>query len=392
MLCWGGSIFRVRLEDGALEEVLVGRNPRYAGGFLFFVGQDDDLQAVPYDPRSGQLRGAPLQVAGGLYLGNAYDVSDAGVLVYQLRGESSMPPGLVRLSADGTESVLDLDLPAGAPLQMVTLSPDRATVAYSTGEETWVQDLRGGPPRRLGRSGDATLNPRWSPDGGYVYFLVAEREMTESGALFRQRADLSRPPELVLRTERGIYDFALGSGVDTLALMFEMGMEDGDLGWVDLSAGSDPFLFTDLGRGDEHSPALSPDGRWLAFQTNDSGAMEVYVVDFPAARTRIQVSVDGGHGPLWGPGGSELYYRDRDEVVWSVRVATDPTFESVERTALFSARRFGSTLTTMFRTPYSVGPEPGTLLFADPGRVEPGEVIVVLNVFEELAARVRGRS
>ena len=384
----------MRVEDGTFEEVLVGRNPRYAGGFLFFVGQDDDLQAVPYDPRSGQVRGAPVRIAEGLYsVSDAYDVSEAGVLVYQLRGESSVPPGLVQLARDGTESVLDLDLPAGAALQMVTLSPDRVTVAYSTGEETWVQDLRGGPAHRLGRSGDVTLNPRWSPDGAYVYFVVAERGLTEAGALFRQRADLSRPPELVLRTGRSIYDFALGSGVDTLALMFEMGNEPGDLGWVDLTAGSAPVQLTDTERTDEHAPALSPDGRWLAFQGNDdSGATEVYVVDFPAARTRIQVSVDGGHGPMWGPDGTELFYRDREEVVWSVRVATDPTFEAFERTALFSVRRFGAGLTERFRTPYSVGPEPGTLLFADRGRVEPGGVIVVLNVFEELAARVRGGS
>ena len=85
-----------------------------------------------------------------------------------------------------------------------------------------------------------------------------------------------------------------------------------------------PFLRT---RFDEETPAFSPDGRFVAYGTNETNRWEVFVRPFPAGGPKTQVSLDGGEAPAWSPDGRQIYYRD-DEGAWIVDVQTSPTFRA----------------------------------------------------------------
>ena len=164
---------------------------------------------------------------------------------------------------------------------------------------------------------------------------------------------------------------------------------EGDLAVANLASDGAPNLFANAGTGDEHSPEFSPNGRWLAYQTDDTGVNEVFVIDFPDG-DRQQVSADGGHSPLWSPSGDELFYVDAADQLWSIEVSSDSLFRALSRTQLFSVARYsdGGSLMWRFRTTYTVEPDAEGLLFADPFRPTAGTMFVKLNIFEWLRERM----
>jgi serine/threonine-protein kinase len=377
-----GTVGRLDLETGAFEPILQGWDGRYADGFLFFI-QGETLMATSYDPRASRA-GEPMVVAEGVGIGR-FDVSDSGVLVYQTSGPPTAP-GLEIRSTKGERTRLDEALPADVRPVQVRISPDGTAMAYDDGEKIWLQPRSGGAPQRLGRADEEVFNPRWGPDSRYVYFLPSGSR--DSGVLYRQRADLTRPPEAVLETPRRIYDLALHPDGRTVALVFENAVEDGDLGVADLETGEWSYL-EGAGEGDEHAPTLSPDGRWLAYQTNDEGAYEIYVRPFPGPGSREQASVDGGHSPLWGRSGDELFYLDQFDQLVSLRMETDSVLDIRARSTLFNARSNIPILIWRYRTAYSEDGR-GGFIFPDAGAPTPGEMVVVLNVGEELRGRAQG--
>ena len=134
-------------------------------------------------------------------------------------------------------------------------------------------------------------------------------------------------------------------------------------------------------RFDETSPALSPNGRWLAYVSNESGREEVYVQAFPGPGQRAQVSNQGGIEPAWSPVGNELFYRDGSHLV-AVPVSTDPVLRPGVPLPLFEDR-FASSGGD--RTNYDVDRDGQRFLMVSLGNVkEPTELHLVLNWFEEL--------
>ena len=121
----------------------------------------------------------------------------------------------------------------------------------------------------------------------------------------------------------------------------------------------------------------------------DRPVNEVFVIDFPDG-DREQVSVDGGHSPLWSPSGDELFYVDAADQLWSIEVSSDSLFRALSRTQLFSVARYsdGGSLMWRFRTTYTVEPDAEGLLFADPFRPTAGTMFVKLNIFEWLRERM----
>ncbi len=113
------------------------------------------------------------------------------------------------------------------------------------------------------------------------------------------------------------------------------------------------------------------------------------MIDFPDG-DREQVSVDGGHSPLWSPSGDELFYVDAADQLWSIEVSSDSLFRALSRTQLFSVARYsdGGSLMWNFRTTYTVEPDAEGLLFADPFRPAPDAMFLKLNIFEWLRERM----
>ena len=134
-------------------------------------------------------------------------------------------------------------------------------------------------------------------------------------------------------------------------------------------------------------PALSPDGRWLAYTSNETGRHEVYVVPFPdAASARLAVSVDGGTEPVWARSGEELFYRNGLGDMVVVPVETEPTFSAGTPSVLFSATGYRSNASGQ---EYDVSLDGERfIMIRQAGAVDAAKLILVQNFFEELKARV----
>ena len=142
-----------------------------------------------------------------------------------------------------------------------------------------------------------------------------------------------------------------------------------------------PFLEAPF---DERAPRFSPDGRWLAYQSNASGRMEIYVQPFPGPGQRELLSSDGGTEPMWSPDGRELFYRQLDQMM-VVPIENEPTFHAGKAQPLFDAGRFES---GFGNTNYDVSPDGQRFLMIErEGDSGPARLHLVLNWAEELKRR-----
>jgi hypothetical protein len=149
---------------------------------------------------------------------------------------------------------------------------------------------------------------------------------------------------------------------------------------VDTPAALRPFVATDA---DEFSPAVSPDGRWLAYVSNASGRDEVYVRAMPDDGARVQVSTDGAFEPLWSPTGRELFYRAGGKLV-AARITWRGGAASVTREALFDDVYAN---TSTLHASYGVMPDGEHFVFVQPFGAQP-KTIVVVHWFEEVRRRM----
>ena len=313
-------------------------------GHLVIVTSGGRLLAAPFDLSSLELTGDPVALAEGVgFSTNGVDfaVSDEGTLVYrETSGDGVGSLSLVRTSREGTDTDLDPDW--DATFSSVAVSPSGDRVAASTvgaeGEHIWIKELGGGPPaKRTFATGSNNQRPEWTPDGRHVIYYSNRGGGFD---LWRVRADGSAPPELLLDLERDVVAAEVSPdgqwllyrtnalqapGADILARRFtaDGGLEDDDV----------PLLTTPSA---ERSPTFSPDGRWLAYVSDESGRDEIYVRPFPDVQTaRFQVSVEGGNEPLWSRGGGEIFYRRMDGQLVAAEIRTEPTFVVGQRRPLF---------------------------------------------------------
>ena len=145
-----------------------------------------------------------------------------------------------------------------------------------------------------------------------------------------------------------------------------------------------PFLRTQF---NESAPRFSPDGRWLAYISDESGRVEIYVQPYPGPGSKWQISTEGGTEPVWNPNGRELFYRSGDKMM-AVEIATQPGFSAGKPKVLFE----GQYVPTPSTFPnYDVSPDGQRFLMFKPSEQEqaaPTQINVVLNWFEELKQKV----
>jgi len=135
----------------------------------------------------------------------------------------------------------------------------------------------------------------------------------------------------------------------------------------------------------EAAPALSPDGRWLAYSSNETGDFEIYVVPFPNTHAaKWAISTAGGMEPVWSHRGNELFYRDSSENLIAAELTTKPTFSVGRTTRLFPAGKFGA---SRYGSRYAVTSDGTRFLMARPLETSaPDKLVVVENWFEEVRA------
>ena len=385
------------------QKILVrgGSSPRYSpSGHLLYAVQGN-LWAVRFDLNRLETVGDSVPVQEGVLSKPAgvanFSVSENGSLVY-LSGTAGTQQGRSVVWVDPSGQEEPLGLPE-RDYDTLSLSADGTRAAFglvdgSGNSDIWVSELSRGTLTRLTTDDAWDGNPLWSPDGRRVVFRSDRNGQPE---LFWQAADGSGPAESLMTIDESVIDlYPYGWSPDGSILLVQAGFPDTrlDVGMVSTEAPGtwEPLIQTAAA---EWSPAISPDGRWLAYSSAETGRNEIYVQRFPELEGRRQISVAGGFDPYWSADGREIFYAGGGPPETVMRVTLDvddddpPSLLVGTPERLFDWQyfiRFGG------RRHYDVSSDGRFLMIArarsSDGEAEGTEINVVLNWHQELLERV----
>jgi len=374
----------LKLSDGSLIDLeLPGTNPRYVStGHILFGRADGSVYAAAFDRRRLRVAGPAIPLVEGVIVksGGATEiaVSGNGTMMY-LSGTAERR--VVWVDRRGAETAALKDLreyafprvsPDGKRIAVVIGATGRAL----TGGDVWIFDTQSGALTRLTQTGGD--RPDWTADGRSVLSV-----RSDSGSVVTQPWDASGTPVQYLsipnkdvfeistpRQKRGYLAVRVGTG----------GISDIWIAPVDSPQTARPFLAT---TATEIMPSVSPDGRWLAYLSNESGRMEVYVRPMPGPGARVQISTDGGSEPMWSPTGQEVFYRAGGKLM-AAHIAWRGDAATVTRSALFDD---SYTSGGLGHAGYSVAPDGNHFVFMKSAAGD-SKAIVTLNWFEEVQQRM----
>ncbi len=364
-------------------------------GHLVFGALDGRVLAAPFDTRSLELTGPVVPLIEGVTIRNqdvAFSIADNGNLLYWRGPVSSAAAEFVWVTREGRMTPIDpgWSFSPGGGNYHFRLSPDGTRLAYrdrggADDGEIWVKELDEGPLSRLTFDAASEASPEWSADGRTILFN-STRTAPGDRTIWSRRADGTGEPQLLLDPERTMTDFAVSP--DGEWVVFRTGdppSRDLMLLPMDGSAPATPLLAsTDF---DEVGPAFSPDGRWLAYASNETGTYQIYVRPFPDVDDgRWQVSSSGGAGPRWSPAGDEIVFGSVAGEMISARIDTSSGFRVLETEALFP--RLQTLAEGVTNGWFDIAPDGQRFLMARPltiggSSVEP-ELILIQNFFAEL--------
>jgi serine/threonine-protein kinase len=374
-----------------------GANASYQSTGHIVFGEDRTLLAVPFNLDSLELTGPEVPLMSILGEGA---ISDNGTLVFQSGVERT--GRLVLVDREGNIERLDgfdSALPKGSRPMMLRWSPDgsRIAAAIFDGKEgrgrMWVYDLARGTPVPLTFSGAFSNAPVWTPDGTQLAFTAMFED--RGWRVYRRPVDGSGSPEqFVEDDESDLRDLPADWTSDGTSLVFYRVKDNsGDI-WIqpsDPGATPRPLIVTPA---NEVRPRVSPDGQWIAYESDESGRSEIWVSPFsPSADAAIarktRVSVDGGEMATWSPDGRELFFHDASGRILGAEIKSAtarglPAFDVprvvLDRPALDLSG------------PYDVSPLDGrfvTSFLNEEDEGAPNQIFVVLNWHTELLERMR---
>jgi serine/threonine-protein kinase len=357
-----------------------------SGHLLYAVGEA--IRAVPFDLERLEVTGTAIPVVDGVAMNltdgaAAFDVSDNGTLAYLPVGSYITERDLVLVDRHGRETRA---LPTADRYDHPRLSPDGGRIAVdirsanAAGDIWMFQVGRPGGIRVTSESG-RDFGAEWTPDGEELIYS-SERPYFD---LYRRASDASSPPGPLVTG--GFDHYGGGVSADGRLFAYTLSTPNGSQLWtVPLQGRQPPLRYLSNGFNLAH-PVLSPDGRWMAYDSDESGRIEVYVQSYPdPIRKRWKVSPSYGSEPQWTRGGRELVYRSGDSVL---AVSMD----------LENGR--SGTPAVLFAGPYPDNPgytrprsydvsrdgERFLMMKLPTGLPEP-RVMVVVNWFDELLAKV----
>jgi len=364
------------------------------GGHVVYA-REGTLYAAPLDHDRLELAGTPAPVLEGVKFdtrngGAQYAFSESGTLIYRAGGSIEVDSSLALFDRDGNESpVIEEVRNYGTP----RFSPDGRKLAISIfdpdGAESdiWVHDLDRDTLTRLTFGERKDNHPVWSPDGTTVAFASYREGVMPN--LYLKSADGSGEARRLSTAEEPQWPLAFTP--DGKYLIYNVWNSEtlGDLVVMPLESDepAKPFLDTPFW---EVSADLSPDGRWLAYNSNESGRSEVYVRPFPKAAGKWLISTDGGRFPKWSPDGKELFYIDGQRLM-GVPVESRENSFVAGKPQQIASKKFGGPPAAR---PYDISPD-GTRFVvvkneSAEGVVDQNHLTFVFNWFDEVSRMVSG--
>jgi len=373
--------YRILIEKGS--------HARYApSGHLIFA-RSGGLLAMPFDLDRLEVTGSPTPVLDGVLMSAAtgvahFDLSSSGSRAYTPAGPA-IGRRLVWVDRQGrarplTESRRELWNPR--------LSPDGRRLAVEVLNDLWIYDIERDSLRRITFEG-INQTPVWSPDGKRVAYSLAK---TGDPRLFWRMADGSGPAGRLTSSELVEFPSSWSSDGRLLAYAATGGpSKDWDIWVLPLEGDRQPRAFTGA-PFNEVQPMFSPDGRWLAYVSDESGRLEVYVQPYPGPGGKWQVSTEGGDEPVWAANGKELFYRLGDKLMATV-VESEPEFAAGKPRLLFEGR-FAHDVAAPGFASYGVTRDGQRFLMIHASEQEsaPRQIRVAIHWLEELKRRVAAPS
>ena len=352
-------------------------------GHLVF-GRGPALFAVPFDLRTLTARGTPVPVAEHVsrdtVQGGRYALAVDGTLVHNQETASERP--LVWVDRRGSAARIPT-----APHTFIDprVSPDGSRIVVQGADvdnDIWIIDVARGALTRLTFDPGEDETPVWSPDG--VWVAWATQRSGHPREVLRRRADGSGEEQVVWTTSAHVHLHDWSPDGSELLATQDSESTGRDVWLIPVAGGeARPWL---NGPFEECNPRFSPDGRWLAYSSDESGHFEVYVVRARERDGKVQVSVGGGDRALWTAGGREIVYRSGDGQVMSVRFSSGPHGPArVGRPVPLFPDVYGAATGRTSHSDYDVHPD-GTRFVMVGSREDEAtaELKVVVNWSEEL--------
>jgi serine/threonine-protein kinase len=339
-------------------------------GHIVYTLEDGTLQAAPFDVERMEITGEPVVLAQNVHIAGSvpqFSISDNGTLAY-------VPARVAEMVLVSREGHVTPASDATRQFHSPRISPDGRRVVVDISDlgsrDVWVQDLEQGTLTRVSFEGDAN-DPVWMPDGRRVCYATAR---SGTRGVFCRDADGAGEADSIYV---GDDEFTAGAWLprgDSLVLISQSTETLYNL-WLHGPGGGEPrpVLTSPFS---EDFPAVSPDGKWLAYVTDESGRMEIYVRSLSGDGGRVQVSRDGGQEPAWSRDGRELFYIETGgggSRMMAAAVTTQPTFRVTSRAPLFDARDYERAAP---HANYDVGPDGRFVMVR---RAAASEVVIVQN-------------
>jgi serine/threonine-protein kinase len=408
------------LDDGSFKTIITdAAQPHFTRtDHLVFV-RDDTLMAAPFSPNTLELTGPAVSIIEGvgesrIFPISHYALSASGTLLYTRASGTATKNGVFAVGPDGETTPLASF--AREELSDLRVSPDHRRLAvvvrtYGEGLDSsiWLIDLDRDIPALLTTESGMASEPVWSPNGEWVYYKrnFALEEGVPEG-IYRRRADFGGEPELVFETDRvnalRCFD-PTGTRLFGIERLNDADPFHSDLITLVLESEPpviEPWLATPA---NEFEIALSPNGRWVAYLSTETGRNEIYIRSIRGDRKQ-RISTDGAvHEPFWSPSGDTLYYQARSDeglLLQAVKVTSghevaEDGSEAPPDTP-FDWESAGTVLNVP-RDSEDVRMHPGgegvimiAPLLEDREKLESFDVHVVLNFIEELKRRAPRRN
>ena len=300
---------------------------QYASGHLLYRA-NTALVAQPFDPESGQLSGSPVPLVNNIRYDagvwrSVFAVSQNGIMVYQASGAATGGTRLVWFDRSGKQLGA-----VSEPENMATdvrLSPDGKRVAFiqlGAASGVWTLDLERKIKTRITFDQQTVGYPSWSPDGKTLMFNADLANRGGSVEIRSKAADGSGTEKTLTAEQNNYHSPEWSRDGKYLTYLWGDGEKMVSLWAVPVSVGTKPFIVVQppSQQSNIYTYRVSPDSRWVAYESDESGTDEIYVTTFPEGKGKWRVSTSGGANPVWSANMKELFFRNLADEFFTCRI------------------------------------------------------------------------